>query len=217
MEVILKEDINNLGHRGDVVKVADGYGRNFLLPKKLAMEATAANKAVIEQMKHRLCAARRRRSPRRRHWWASSTRSRWSSSARWASTISSSARSLRPISRRTREQGLQHRPPQGASGRAAQAARRVPYPGQAAPRSDGACRGHGQGRRSRSLVSVAPKLVPQGRLNLAQDASPGLDLKGRPVPQGRLKIGRDAILDNLQPSLRDLIMLHDVPRTSVLG
>jgi large subunit ribosomal protein L9 len=51
MEVILKEDINNLGHRGDVVKVADGYGRNFLLRKKLAMEATAANKAVIEQMK----------------------------------------------------------------------------------------------------------------------------------------------------------------------
>src|SRR5580693_921836 len=51
MEVILKEDVNNLGHRGDVVKVADGYGRNFLLPQKLAMEATAANKAVIEQMK----------------------------------------------------------------------------------------------------------------------------------------------------------------------
>ena len=41
MEVILKEDVNNLGHRGDVVKVADGYGRNFLLPKKLAIEATA--------------------------------------------------------------------------------------------------------------------------------------------------------------------------------
>ena len=51
MEVILKEDINKLGHRGDVVKVADGYGRNYLLPGKLAMEATPANKAVIEQMK----------------------------------------------------------------------------------------------------------------------------------------------------------------------
>lgn len=51
MEVILKEDISNLGHRGDVVKVTDGYGRNYLLPRKLAMEATAANKAVIEQMK----------------------------------------------------------------------------------------------------------------------------------------------------------------------
>ncbi len=51
MEVILKEDVSSLGHRGDVVKVADGYGRNYLLPKKLAMEATPANKAVIEQMK----------------------------------------------------------------------------------------------------------------------------------------------------------------------
>jgi large subunit ribosomal protein L9 len=51
MEVILKEDVNKLGHRGDVVKVADGYGRNYLLPEKLAIEATSANKAVIEQMK----------------------------------------------------------------------------------------------------------------------------------------------------------------------
>jgi large subunit ribosomal protein L9 len=51
MEVILKEDVLKLGHRGDVVKVADGYGRNYLLPEKLAIEATTANKAVIEQMK----------------------------------------------------------------------------------------------------------------------------------------------------------------------
>src|SRR5512146_536561 len=51
MEVILKEDVPKLGSRGDVVKVAEGYGRNFLLPKKLAIEATKANKAVIEQMK----------------------------------------------------------------------------------------------------------------------------------------------------------------------
>ncbi len=52
MEVILKEDVDNLGHRGDVVKVAQGYGRNFLLPRKLAIEATAGNKSVIEQMKN---------------------------------------------------------------------------------------------------------------------------------------------------------------------
>jgi large subunit ribosomal protein L9 len=51
MEVILKEDVPKLGSRGDVVKVAEGYGRNFLLPKKLAIEASKANKAVIEQMK----------------------------------------------------------------------------------------------------------------------------------------------------------------------
>jgi large subunit ribosomal protein L9 len=60
MEVILKEDIGKLGSRGDVVKVAEGYGRNYLIPKKLAIEATAANKAVIDQMK----AAAVRRSAR---------------------------------------------------------------------------------------------------------------------------------------------------------
>ncbi|MFB3814862.1 MAG: 50S ribosomal protein L9 [Terriglobales bacterium] len=51
MEVILKEDVPKLGARGDVVRVAEGYGRNYLLPKKLAIEATRQNKAVIEQMK----------------------------------------------------------------------------------------------------------------------------------------------------------------------
>ncbi len=51
MEVILKEDIAKLGSRGDVVKVAEGYGRNYLLPRKLAIQANAGNKAVIEQMK----------------------------------------------------------------------------------------------------------------------------------------------------------------------
>ena len=51
MEVILKEDVVKLGVRGDVVKVAAGYGRNYLLPKKLAIEANPANKAVVVQMK----------------------------------------------------------------------------------------------------------------------------------------------------------------------
>jgi large subunit ribosomal protein L9 len=51
MEVILKEDVAKLGSRGDVVKVAEGYGRNFLLPRRLAIEATAGNKKVIEQMR----------------------------------------------------------------------------------------------------------------------------------------------------------------------
>lgn len=51
MEVILKEDVAKLGSRGDVVKVAEGFGRNYLLPRKLAIEASAGNKKVIEQMK----------------------------------------------------------------------------------------------------------------------------------------------------------------------
>lgn len=49
MEVILREDIEKLGHRGQVVNVAPGYARNFLLPKKLAVAATASNKKIVEQ------------------------------------------------------------------------------------------------------------------------------------------------------------------------
>lgn len=51
MEVILREDVDKLGHRGQMVKVAAGYARNFLLPKKLALEATAANKKIVEQVR----------------------------------------------------------------------------------------------------------------------------------------------------------------------
>ena len=49
MEVILREDIDNLGSRGQVVKVAPGYARTFLLPKRLAVAATEANKKIVEQ------------------------------------------------------------------------------------------------------------------------------------------------------------------------
>ena len=49
MEVILREDVSNLGTRGQVVKVAAGYARNFLIPKKLAVTATESNKKIVEQ------------------------------------------------------------------------------------------------------------------------------------------------------------------------
>lgn len=49
MEVILREDVDKLGHRGQVVKVASGYARNFLLPKRLAVAATDSNKKIVEQ------------------------------------------------------------------------------------------------------------------------------------------------------------------------
>src|SRR5215469_16139955 len=49
MEVILREDIERLGSRGEVVKVAAGYARNYLLPKKLAVQATESNKKIVEQ------------------------------------------------------------------------------------------------------------------------------------------------------------------------
>jgi large subunit ribosomal protein L9 len=49
MEIILREDVDKLGQRGQVVKVASGYARNFLLPKKLAVAATESNKKIVEQ------------------------------------------------------------------------------------------------------------------------------------------------------------------------
>jgi large subunit ribosomal protein L9 len=49
MEVILREDVEKLGTRGSVIKVANGYARNFLLPKKLAVAATASNRKIVEQ------------------------------------------------------------------------------------------------------------------------------------------------------------------------
>jgi large subunit ribosomal protein L9 len=47
MEVILRRDVDKLGRRGEVVKVAEGYGRNYLLPRGMAMAVTEANKAKI--------------------------------------------------------------------------------------------------------------------------------------------------------------------------
>lgn len=49
MEVILREDVEKLGTRGQMVKVSPGYARNFLLPKRLAVEATDSNKKIVEQ------------------------------------------------------------------------------------------------------------------------------------------------------------------------
>lgn len=51
MEVILREEIEKLGRRGDVVKVAAGYARNFLLPRRLAVAANESNKKIVEQEK----------------------------------------------------------------------------------------------------------------------------------------------------------------------
>ncbi len=51
MQIILQEDVEKLGHRGDVVTVKPGYARNFLLPQKLAVEATAGNLKAIERIR----------------------------------------------------------------------------------------------------------------------------------------------------------------------
>jgi len=54
MEVILRQHVDNLGRRGEIVKVADGYARNYLLPRKLALLATEGNKKQIERERAKL-------------------------------------------------------------------------------------------------------------------------------------------------------------------
>jgi large subunit ribosomal protein L9 len=51
MEIILREDVDKLGQRGDMVKVTSGYARNFLLPRNLAVAATESNKKIVEQQR----------------------------------------------------------------------------------------------------------------------------------------------------------------------
>src|SRR5260370_16811264 len=50
MQIILQEDIDKLGHRGDIVTVKPGYARNFLLPRKLAIEATSGNMKALDRI-----------------------------------------------------------------------------------------------------------------------------------------------------------------------
>src|SRR5258708_22691656 len=51
MQIILREDVDNLGHRGDVVTVKPGYARNFLLPRKIGIEATSGNMQALERIR----------------------------------------------------------------------------------------------------------------------------------------------------------------------
>ena len=51
MQIILQEDVEKLGHRGDVVTVKPGYARNFLLPRKLGIEATLGNMKALERIR----------------------------------------------------------------------------------------------------------------------------------------------------------------------
>ena len=80
MEVILRDHVENLGKRGEIVKVADGYARNYLLPRKLALPATEANKSGSRASGRspRRARAKSAAPPRRwpSGWWRSTCRSR---------------------------------------------------------------------------------------------------------------------------------------------
>jgi large subunit ribosomal protein L9 len=149
MEVILKEDVNKLGHRGDVVKVADGYGRNYLLPGKLAIEATLANRAVIEQMKGSAIrkSAKEKASAEELAKTLSQVELTFERKVGENDHLFGSVTSG-DIAHAARKAGLYRRPPQDRARGAAQVAWRIPCADQAAPRSDQPRQGDGQGRCS---------------------------------------------------------------------
>ncbi len=132
MEVILREDIEKLGNRGDVVKVAPGYARNFLLPRRMAVAANESNKKIVEQERQ----AHLRKEAKVQADAADSAKlmsgSKSPSRRRPARTISCSDRSRRRYRGGAREAGLHHRAPQGASRRADQDAGRFQGHGAAA-------------------------------------------------------------------------------------
>ena len=74
MEVILREHVENLGRRGDIVKVADGYARNYLLPRKLALAVTDDEQAPDRARARERRGPRRRREARRPRRWRSGWR-----------------------------------------------------------------------------------------------------------------------------------------------
>ena len=93
MEVILRDDVDKLGRRGDIVKVADGYGRNFLLPRGLAMAVNDANKAMIEKERKANLARLAKEKAEFEALAARIAACASSPRARWARTTCSTARS----------------------------------------------------------------------------------------------------------------------------
>ena len=154
MEVILRDHVENLGKRGEVVKVADGYARNYLLPRKLALPATDANKKWIarerkiaearegeergaaEALADRLVALDLQIAPQGRR-------------QRHAVRLGDQRRHRRPA----QGEGLRHRSPQDPAARRDCGARRGARAGEAASRRDGAAEGHGrQSKLSRAIA-----------------------------------------------------------------
>ena len=155
MEVILREHVDNLGRRGDVVKVAAGYARNYLLPRKLALAVNEDNKRQIER-EQKLAEARELEEKSQAEAFAAAARA--------------GRHRDRPPRRRERHavrlghvgrhragaagQGLRDRQAQDHAGGSAQGARRVHRAGQDPPRRHRA--GQGQGRRRAEEIDRSP-------------------------------------------------------------
>ena len=148
MEVILRENVDNLGKRGEIVKVADGYARNYLLPRKLALPATEGNKKHVERERKivEVREAKRRARPRPlpRGCAPSTSRSRGA----WATPRRSTARSPAATSPTTsRAKGFEIDRRKLILPEPIKTLGDHDVPVEAAPRGDGAAEGQGRERR----------------------------------------------------------------------
>ena len=126
MEVILREHVDNLGRRGEVVKVADGYARNYLLPRKLALLVTDGNKQQIERERAKFD-AREQEEKKVAEAMAARLADVEIQIARKVGETEALVRLGHERRRRRRAdgEGLRDRPPEAAPGRADQEARRL--------------------------------------------------------------------------------------------
>ena len=92
MQIILQEDVEKLGTRGELVEVAEGYARNFLLPRKLGLEATAGNLKRLERMRAHFAKKEATEKEAAQKQGNSSRRCHWNSRARLGRTTSYSGR-----------------------------------------------------------------------------------------------------------------------------
>ena len=181
-EVILRAEVEDLGHAGDIVEVAPGYARNYLLPRGLAYVATEANK-------HRV--ARRRRSTRRSssscvprpRCWPAGWRDWCSSSARWPGRkTSSTARSPSPTS----PTGWKGRDSKSSAARSSSISRsnrwassRCPAPPSSGDAVDS--RARGAGRVESPRAAAAPSDAQRVRELAVAAAREAVDRKGSDV------------------------------------
>ena len=147
MEVILRDHVDNVGKRGDVVKVADGFARNYLLPRKLALEATEANKHWIAR-ERKIAEAREGEEREAAEALAERLVALDLQIARKVGdndTLYGSVTNA-DIAELLKAEGLRHRSPQDLVARCAADTRRIARAGEVAPRRDGAAEDHDRQR-----------------------------------------------------------------------
>ncbi len=154
MKLILQEDVEKLGTRGEVVDVADGYARNFLVPRKLGLEATPGNMKRLDKMRATFAkkeATEKGDAQKLAELLAGRFAHLYAQDGRKRSPLR--LRHVRRHFRRARSAGLQHREAQDRAGRANQGCRRLRNSREAAPRSNGQRESGRQERRVDALRS----------------------------------------------------------------